>query len=96
MNTKVHFEDIIVLEDNLLGSGIGRPVSSYIVQAESSWEPHTGFQSIPSLKALAVCERTNTIFNLLGKLAHGNARLCDGLCMLADLAVDFGSFAIVI
>jgi hypothetical protein len=96
MNSKVHFQDIVVLEVDLLGSRIGSPVSSYIVQAKASWKPHAGFQSVAGLNALVAGQRPDAILNLLGKLAHGDAGLCDGLRILADLAVDFGGFAIVV
>ena len=96
MDSKIHFQDIIVLEDDLLGTGIGSPVSSYVVQAEPGWKSHASFESISVPKALVFSQCSNAILDLLGKLAHGNAGLCDRPRILADLAMDFGSFAIVI
>ena len=96
MDSEIHFQDIVVLEDNLLSSRIGSPVSSYIVRAESSRKSHAGFKSVSDFKTLVIGQRPDSIFNLLGKLAHGNAGLCDRLRMLADLAMDLGSFAVVI
>lgn len=96
MNSEIHFEEIVVLEDNLLGSRIGSPVSSYVVQAEPSRKSHAGLESVSRLKTLVVGQSPNAILNLLGKLTHGNAGLRDRLHILAYLAMDFGSFAIVI
>ena len=96
MNSEIHFQDIVVLEDYLLGSRIGSPVSSYIVQAEPGGKSHAGFEGISSLEALVVGQCPNAILNLLGKLAHGNAGLCDRMHMVADLSMDFGSFAIIV
>ena len=96
VDSEIHFQDIVVLEDNLFGSRTRSPVSSYVVQAEPSRKSHAGFESVSGLKTLVVGQRPDAILNLLGKLAHGNAGLGDGLQILADLAMDFGSFAIVI
>lgn len=96
MNSEIDFQDIIVLEENLLGSRIGRPVSSYIDQSQPSRECHTGFESVSGLKTMVVGQCANAILDLLGKLGQGNAGLCDRLHMVADLAMDFGSFAIVL
>lgn len=96
MNSEIHFQDIVRLEDNLLGSRIGSPVSSHVVQAEPSRESHAGFKSVPSLKTLVVGQCPNAILNLLGKLAQKNSGLRDRLRILADLTMDFSSFAIVI
>jgi len=38
MDSEIHFQDIVVLEDNLLSSRIGILMSSYVVQAEPSWK----------------------------------------------------------
>lgn len=89
MNSEIRFQEIVILQDNLLGSRIGSPVSSYVVQAESSRKSHAGF------KTLVIGQSPSAILNLLGKLVHRNAGLCDRLHILADLATDFGSFAIV-
>lgn len=70
MNSEIHFQQIVVLEDNPLGSRIGRLVSSYIVQVEPSGESHAGFESVSSLKTLVVGQCPNAILNLLGKLDH--------------------------
>ncbi len=54
MNSEIHFQEIVVLEDDLLGSRIGSPVSSYVVQAEPSRKSHAGFESVSGLKTLVV------------------------------------------
>lgn len=52
MDPEIHFQDIVVLQDNLLGPRIGSPVSSYIVQAETDRESQPRLERIPRLKAL--------------------------------------------
>lgn len=96
MNSEIHFQDIIVLEDNLLRSGVGSPVSTYVVQAEPGGKSHTGLESVSGFKTLVFGQCSNAILNLLGELAHGDAGPRDRLRILADLAMDFGSFAIVV
>ncbi len=95
MHSEIYFQDIVALKNDLLSSRIGSPVSGYVVQAEPSRKSHAGFEGVSGLKTLMVGQCPDTILNLLGKLAHGNAGLCDRLHILADLAMDFGSFAIV-
>lgn len=38
----------------------------------------------------------DAVFDFLGQLAHGDAGFCNRLHVLADLAMDFGGFAIVV
>lgn len=96
MDPEIHTQDIIVLEDNLFPTRIWSPMGSYIVQAEPSGKPHTGFESISSPKTLVTNQCANTILNLISKVVQGNAGLCDGLHVVANLAMGFSSFAVVI
>ena len=95
MDPEIHTQDIVVLQNDLLGSRIGSPVSSHVVQAETGRKTHAGFENISGLKALVIGQRPNAIFNFLSKLAHGDAGLCDRLHMLPNLAMNLRSFAIV-
>lgn len=54
MNSEIHFQEIVVLKDDLLGSRIESSVSSYVVQAELSRKSHVGFESVFGLKTLVV------------------------------------------
>lgn len=96
MDSEIHGQDIVVLEDNLLASRVWGPVSGYVIQAEPGWKPHTGFESVSCFKALVVSQCANAVLNLVGKMAHGNPGLGDCLHVLADLAVDFSGFAVVV
>jgi hypothetical protein len=95
MDSEIHFQHVVVLEYNLIGSRIGSPVGANIIQAQSSWKTHAGSQSVPSLQTLMVGQGPNAILNLVSKMAQGDARFRNRLHILTDLAVHFSSFAII-
>lgn len=96
VNPEIHGKNVVVLEDDFLGSWVGRPVGGDVVQAESGRESHAGFQGIPNLNTLVVDQCPHAVLDLLRELAHGYAGFRDGLHVLADLAVDFGGLAVVV
>ena len=95
MYTEVHTQNIVILKDNILSARIRCPMSSDVIQAQSGRKSHTSFKSIPSLSSLVTNQSTHTILNLVGELIQGDPRLCNGLHVLTNLTMDFGSFAVV-
>lgn len=95
MDTEVYLQHVVILEDDLLGSSIGRPVRSYVIQAQPGWETQSSFDSITRLETLVASKCSDAVFNFQSKLGHGDSGLDNGLGMLADLAMDLGGFAIV-
>lgn len=71
-------------------------MSSDVVQAKSGRESHTAFEGISSLKTLVTNKRPHAFLDLIGKVAHRYAWLCDSLYVLANLTMDFSSLAIVV
>jgi hypothetical protein len=95
MYAKVDFQHVIVLQDDLFGSSVGRPVCADIVQAKSRRERQTCLEGITLLKTLVTSQCSNTVVNLPSKLRHGNTGLGDRLRILADLAMNLCGFAII-
>jgi hypothetical protein len=95
MDTKVDLENIVILKYDFFSAGVGGPMSSTIVQSQTSRESLAGLESISGLDAGVTDQSANTVFNFLSQRAHRHAGFRDRLHVLPDLAVGFGSFAIV-
>lgn len=95
MDSKVDTENIVILKYNILLARVRGPMRRYVVQAKPGREAHASFESVSGLGGLVTDESTHTVFDLIGELSHGDARLCNSLHVLADLTMDFGGFAVV-
>ena len=95
MNSEVHFQDIVILKYDILGSGVGSPMSTNVVETKSSREAHASFESISGLKTLVTSQCSDAFFDLIGELAHRDTWFGDGLHVLTDLTMYLSGFAIV-
>lgn len=96
MNSKVHAEHIVLLEDDVFSTRIGSRVSSDVVEAESSRKRKASFESIAGLDTWMADQRTHTILNLSSEVVHGHAGLGHSLDMATDLAMYLGGFTVVV
>jgi hypothetical protein len=94
MDSEVHLHNILLLEDHFISS-IWSVVRCTVIDAETSWEPHTALNSITLLKALMSCEGTNTVFNPFSNLRQCLARLDILLRPLSHLTVHLCTLSVL-
>ena len=51
MDAEIDLEDVVVLQDDFFGAGVGGPVSCTIVQSQASRETLAGLEGVSSLDA---------------------------------------------
>jgi hypothetical protein len=93
--SEIDLQDIVVLQEDLFRPSIGRPVGTYVVQAKPRWKPKASFERVSRLKTLVTSQCSNTIIDLLSKPSHRNSGLSNRLGVVANLAMNLRSFAIV-
>jgi hypothetical protein len=96
VDAEIDLQHVVILEDNFFTTRIGGPVSSDVVQAKPGRKRQSSLESVTRLNALVTSESSDAFLNLVCELAHGDTGFRNGLHILTDLAMDFGSFAVVL
>lgn len=95
MDAKVHLQHVSLLQHHLV-SGVGRVVRRAVVDTQPAGEAHASQKVVPLLETRVAGQGTNAVLDGLRDLDQRLAGLDELLRILADLAVNLGSLAVLL